>query len=171
MIRTSINPNTGKIEFRRDNFVDLFGTVNLADINRTYITDISLMSRPIIRTNPSYPTVNNDPILRKKVVKYFFNKLVDDWLYGSFSDVGKYVIVKDGKAEFSKITSESDNTMNDIKARYITEEIFTKHDLLEVIDKDVRKQNVNWFDLRTKHKSDLKDYIHGKIKKHLIKLL
>lgn len=174
MIRTALNTSTGKIEFVRDNYVDYLPLVNTSmGTNNVFIDDMNLMPRTIIRTNPSYQTVNNDPELRKKVVKYFFTRLSEDWLFGAFNDVNKYLTVKDGKVDIVKSLKDvgKSGDMTDLKVEFVLEEVFTKHDLLEVIDKYVRHRNVNWYDLKTEHKGNLKDYIHGKLKSHMRKLI
>jgi hypothetical protein len=171
-MRTFINPETGSLEFAQDYGIDYFPLATTSA--SVLIADSSLtLPRPIFRTTPSYQSVNNDPELRKKMTKYFFQKLQDDWLYASFGDVAKYLTVVDNKVTFSKSLSEmgKNGEMTIEKVKFIVDEVFTKHDLLEVIDKYVRRRNVNWYDLKTKHKADLRDYIHGKLKNHMRKLI
>jgi hypothetical protein len=129
--------------------------------------------RAVFRTNPTISDVNDDPELRKRMTKYFFHKFKNDWLYQSLTELQKYLEIKDGQVQFVKsIDSYSKtNESSDQKIKFIHEEVFTKHEMLTFLDKYVRKYNVNWYDLKTKHKHDVQDQLQHKIKNHMKKLV
>jgi hypothetical protein len=178
MIRTYIT-HDGELKFVQDLNVDYSPMIHTVmnsnnNVNGLLITDPSYLApRPIFRTKNSFEGVNNDPELRKRVTSYFFDKFKDDWIYSSFKDLGKYFDVSNGEIMFVKNLKEysKDMEMTKSKARFLTEEIFTKHNILNVIDKYVRHRNVNWYDLKSKHRTDLKDYIHGKIRNHMRRMV
>lgn len=122
--------------------------------------------RTIIRTRPSIETdVNNDPELRKKVVKYFYGQ-VEAWMFGGFRDLADYFTEKNGTVTLGK----SNDGMTSAKSDFILNEIISKSTILKILDKYVRRKNANWYDLKTKHYDSVKSYIHTKIKSHIRKL-
>ena len=132
-----------------------------------YTADIGYSGpRTIIRTQPTIQSdVNNDPDLRRRVVKYFYEKF-EVWLYGSFKDLGNYFSDNNGNIT----AKQSSDGMTPNKAKFILKEVITKSTILKILDKYVRRRNVNWFDLKTKHYDSVKDYIRTKVKSHVKKL-
>lgn len=161
MPRSIMTPN-GLI-FIQDLNIDNDPLINTSVTNngRMFIADMHNTPRTLIRTQPSYSDVNNDPDLRKRMVKYYYGK-IEVWLYGAFKDLGSYVVEKNGEASLGK----GDVSMTPAKARYLMEKIIRKSVVLTILDKFVRRRNVNWFDLKEKHHSDLKEYIYTKLKSH-----
>ena len=139
-------------------------------VNNGYIYTAELgqpMPRTLVRTQPSYSDVNNDPELRKRMVKYFHGK-VEVWLYGLYRDLGDYVVEKSGNVELG--TSKGESTMTPNKAAFLMDKVIRKNVILSILDKYVRRKNANWYDLKEKHMSDLKEYIHTKLKSHIRKI-
>lgn len=167
MLRTFMSD--GKLQFVYDvntSYNPIFSTYVNSN-NDLIIADPMLTApRPIFRTDPTIPDVNNDPDLRKRMTKYFYDKYKSDWVYGSFSDLYKYLVVSNGEVKLGK-SDDKDDKNDNIKAEFLVKEIFSKYDMLELLDKYVHQKDVNWYDLRTKHKTEVKDYIHRKIKKHM----
>lgn len=144
---------------------DVMLNTNLINNSNLYIPNVGYVGpRTAIRTQPSYSDVNNDPELRKRVVKYFHGK-VEVWLYGAYKDLGDYLVEKNGNVELG--TSKGETNMTPNKARYLMDKIIRRSVILSILDKYVRRKNVNWYDLKEKHMSDLKEYIHAKLKSHI----
>lgn len=164
MPRSIMTPN-GLI-FIQDTNIDVEPSsfVNVVNNGPILITDRNIAPRTIIRTQPSYSDVNNDPDLRRRVVKYYHDK-IEVWLYGSYKDFGGYVVENDDNVSLSR----GEVTMNPNKARFLMKNIIRKSVVLTIIDKFVRRNNVNWFDLKEKHHSNLKKFIHTKLKNYLRK--
>jgi len=113
--------------------------------------------------------VNNDPDLRREMVKYFYEKLKYTWLPEYFNDLYKYFVVKDGSVSYIKSIAEYDTSTeyNEIKANYIVKHIFEKIDMEALLEKYVKKRNLKWYDLKKNHKADIKEHVHSKIEKHI----
>ena len=178
MIRTFMTDKG--LEFVYDHTTSHYPFTNMTtSVLKDNKVDAVIVSNPItplpstvIRTNPSVTDVNDDPELRKRMTKYFFHKFKNDWLYQSFIDLQKYLEVKDGHVQFVKSIDEykKDETSED-KIRFIHEEVFTRSEMLKFLDKYVRRYNVNWYDLKTKHKYDVQDRLQSKLKNHMKKLV
>lgn len=145
----------------------LFNTRIITRDGISYTADIGFSGpRTIIRTQPTIQSdVNNDPDLRKRVVKYFYGQF-ETWLFGGFRDLGDLFIEKSGSVSLGK----SSDGMTSAKSDFILNEIVSKNTILKILDKYVRRKGANWYDLKTKHYDSLKSYIHTKIKSYIRKL-
>src|SRR3990172_8348480 len=75
-----------------------------SDENAPYKTSLNLTySRPIIGV---YENLNADPNIHKRLVKYYYLKTIEKWLYEDLIDVLNYVAIKDGKADIIKSMKE-----------------------------------------------------------------
>lgn len=112
--------------------------------------------------------VNNDPNLRRETVKYFYDKFKHTWLPEYFNNLYKYFKVVNGEVKYIDSLSDIDTSTDnyEIKARFIVSHIFEKIDMEALIEKYALKNRVNWYDLK-KYKSDIRDYVHHKIDKHI----
>ena len=133
----------------------------------SYIANIGYSGpRTVIRTVPTLTSdVNNDPELRKRVVKHFHGQF-EVWLFGSFRDLGNYFTDKNGTVTIGN----SEDGMTNAKANYIMSEIVSRNTILKILDKYVRRKNANWYDLKGKDSESVKKYIHTKIRSHIRKL-
>ena len=120
----------------------------------------------IFKTPITYPNVNNDPNLRKKMVKYFWNK-IEHWLNNSslYKKLYEFMYVVDDNIKFGLDNKPENTRSNIIKYDYIIKEIIHKKDLYNVLDKFCKKYNVNYWDLQELHVKDkVKKFIYSKIK-------
>jgi hypothetical protein len=132
-------------------------------------TPFYMLNNPLIRSPISYPNINNDPNLRKNMVNYFWNKLID-WFKESslYKKILKNMYVVDNKVKMGIDNKPSDINNDTIKIVYILKEIINKKDLYDVLDKFCKINDVNYWDLQELHiKKYVKKYIYNKIK-HLI---
>ncbi len=137
------------------------------------ITGYNVFPRPIFYTNSITSDVNNDPELRKKVVRFFYEKFANIWLSQSYIKLQKYLKVSNGEVTFIKSASDYDKEFvnNDKKVEFILENIFSKHELVVFLDKFVNRYNVNWYDLKTKHYEKVKSELYEKLKNHMRKIV
>ena len=137
----------------------------------------SAYAKPIFY-NPTSYDVNNDPELRKRVVRYFFDKYSTTWLPFSFIKLQKYLVSSNGNIEFiknindyNKETIIEKNIIPSDKIDFIIDNIFGKHEILVFLDKFVRINNVNWYDLKTKYNDKIKSDLYDKLKNHMKKIV
>jgi len=137
------------------------------------ITGYNVFQRPIFYTNPIKSDVNNDPELRKKIVRFFYEKFANIWLSQSFIKLQKYLKDSNGEITFIKTIDDYDKEIvnDDKKVEFILENIFSKHELLVFLEKFVNRYNVNWYDLKTKHYEKVKSEIYDKLKNHMRKIV
>lgn len=136
------------------------------------IKTVTIIPRTNYYTSNSIYDVNNDPELRR-ITTYMFNKFKDTWLPFSFIKLQKYLKNENGKIEFIKNMSEYDNKVenDDLKIDFILDNVFGKHEMVKFLDKFVRNNNVNWYDLKNKHIDTIKNNLYEKIKNTLKKIV
>ena len=127
---------------------------------------------------------DQDPELRKKVVKHFYNQLKEVYFLGKFQKLLKYVIVDENNKvrlvnSFSELQQNKNNNNNfTLRIKFITENIFSKYDLEVLISKLIAKysmlysedeDNIHWYNAKYKHASIIKKAMYKKIKYRLQK--
>ena len=125
----------------------------------------------------NYPMLNTDKKFKSKVIKYFRNEIADNWLYDDLSKLLNYLKVNDdGKVVFISSISELNNQNADSiqnmekKIRYIEDEVLDKHLIEHVLSKFVKKNGINWYDLkqhRMKVKNVFRDYLDMKFEDYV----
>jgi len=148
-------------------------TPTYSDEEKPSITGYNVYPRPIFYTNSNYSDINNDPELRKRVVRYFFEKFSTVWLPYSYTKLQKYLKNTNGEISFIKTIGEYDKEIinDNAKVEFILENILSKHELLVFLDKFVNKNNVNWYDLKLKHIDKIKSELYDKLKNHMKKIV
>jgi len=190
MLRTFIDKN-GSIQFIQPNTFNtnqMYNILNypnypnysnlLVNKDDTDNDFVYSFQKPIIYTNniSNISNVNNDPELRKKVVRYFYDKYANTWLPFSFMKLQKYLISTENNIEFIKNINDynkelSNNTISSEKIDFIIKNVFGKHELLVFLDKFINKNNFNWYDLKTIHFDKIKSELYDKIKNHMKKIV
>jgi len=178
MLRTFIDFN-GNIQYipNTSDYTNSFYANSLYTndlIQNNLLDSISYYSpRPIFYTNSSVVDVNDDPELRKKISRYIYDKYINVWLPFSFIKIQKYLTNTNGEINFIKNMKEYEQGENndDLKIDFILENIFGKHEMIRFLDKFVRINNVNWYDLKTKHIGTIKDELYNKLKNHMKKII
>lgn len=91
---------------------------------------------------PLDPTLNlNEDInVQNQVTKYFYYKTLDAWLHDDFTDV------------LDKVKSKE-------KIKYIEENVFSKHDMKQILKQFRKETDTNWYDMQ-KNKMFIKDIVH-----------
>ncbi len=144
--------------------------------------NISVITPPITNIRQiSFP--DNDPELRRKVVKYFYDKLKDIYFHGKFQKLLKYIVIENNTPRLVKSYEELQKNIdnkNDISIRikFITENIFSKYDLEVLISKLIQKYgmlfsddeyNMHWYNAKNKYSNKVKKAMYKKIKYRLQK--
>tara|TARA_Y200000002_G_C22675037_1_gene661677 strand:+ start:19 stop:681 length:663 start_codon:yes stop_codon:yes gene_type:complete len=132
---------------------------------------------PIVTNNiVEYENLNNDPVLIKKVTKYFFEKTMNSWLYSDFEDLLSYLIVDKNKVKVISNKNEikknkKDNNIKTIemKVNFIADYVMTKYDMKSFLKKYSLKSGLDLWKLK-ENKSYVKKSIYKKIKSKLKKL-
>lgn len=131
-----------------------------------------MLDNLVFRSNIAVPNVNNDPNLRRNMVRYYWSKL-KTWLTESstYKKLYKYMYVVEGNKVKLGIDQKPESKANDIiKYDYIINDIINKKDLYNILDKFCKINNVNYWDLQEINvKNKLKKYIYVKIKHVLMK--
>lgn len=134
-------------------------------------------SKPLIGF---YNTIDDSPEIRQKMVNYFYDLLRDDWLLDDINDVLNYFTYRDGNV--SMIKDLSDYNPNNIskdtdkiaeaKVKYITKNILTRYNVLDVLTQFVRGTGTKWVYLPSNTfflKQAFKEYLVKEIKRKLKK--
>jgi hypothetical protein len=144
--------------------------------------NLSVITPPITNIRQiSFP--DNDPELRRKVVKYFYDRLKDIYFHGKFQKLLKYIVIENNIPRLVKSYEELQKNIdnkNDISIRikFITENIFSKYDLEVLISKLIQKYgmlfsddeyNMHWYNAKNKYSSKVKKAMYKKIKYRLQK--
>lgn len=156
------------------------GAIGTGGTGQTY--NLSVITPPMTNIRQiSFP--DNDPELRKKVVKYFYDRLKDIYFHGKFQKLLKYIVIENNiprlVQSYEELQKNIDNK-NDISIRikFITENIFSKYDLEVLISKLIQKYgmlfsddeyNMHWYNAKNKYSSKVKKAMYKKIKYRLQK--
>jgi hypothetical protein len=156
------------------------GTGTVPGTTQSY--NLSILTPPITNIRQiSHP--DNDPELRKKVVKYFYDKLKDISFNSKFQKLLKYIIVENDKARLVKSyeelqQNEKNNSNMTARVNFIIDHIFSKYDLELLISKLIQKYgmlfsddeyNMHWYNAKNKYSSKVKKAMYKKIKYRLQK--
>jgi hypothetical protein len=102
---------------------------------------------------PSYLDLNKDQRVHERMTKFFYYKVIDDWLYDSMVDVLKHLkfdndkqVSKTSKNDEDYTTKETQESV-EAKIKFIETEILKKKDMYRILTKLVRESRLNWYDL------------------------
>lgn len=125
-----------------------------------------------------YETIDTNPSVRLKLTNYYFDILRDDWLLDELNDILNYLVVEDNKITLIKniddykptnILKDSDQ-IAEKKIKFIEKNIFTKYDLVDLLNKFTTQTKTKWVNLPENEfylKQAIKHSITKKIKKML----
>lgn len=164
-----LNPN---INFNPLNNLDQYNSLNkLNFINK----QIQLQNT----INKNY-NLNSDKNVQKTVSKYFYYKIIDEWLYKELFSLLGFVDLKDNKPKLIKSMNDysvekmASETNSDIELRveYFESEIITKKIIRQILKKIVKRMCINWYDLDKKEnvvKKVFLEYFTNLLKETIIK--
>ena len=126
---------------------------------------------------------DNDPELRRKVVKHFYKELKEKYFIDKFNKFFQYIIIENDEPRLVKTYEEykkNENNFTDSnkKIKFITENIFSKYDLEVLISKLIAKygmlnsddeNNMHWYNSKNRYAGLIKKAMYKKIKYRLEK--
>ena len=153
---------------------DTSSVIISSDYNLPSLYDYKLYSLPVISSYKTYFDVNNDPELRYKVYKFFYQEYKEMWLKYDYTKLVKFFININDEIKMVKSMDEYHNNTNEKdtkKYNFILKNIFGKNEMLVFLDKFVKKNNLKWYDLKRNFEDEIKSGIYYKIKSHIKKLI
>jgi hypothetical protein len=102
--------------------------------------------------------LNSDKNVQKTVSKYFYYKIIDEWLYKELFALLAFVEIVDSrprliksidKYSVEKLASESDENIEK-RVGYFESDIITKKIIKQILKKIVKRMCINWYDLDKK---------------------
>lgn len=99
--------------------------------------------------------LNSDKNVQKTISKYFYYKIIDEWLYKELFSLLAFVEITNDKPKLiktmdkysvEKLTLESDENI-DKRIYYFESEIITKKIIKQILKKIVKRMCINWYDL------------------------
>ena len=119
--------------------------------------------------------VSDNPDLKRRMTKYFYEKTFNKWMYSDFNDILQYLAIRGNKVvpvASKKEYSNNKDTLETLnqKIDFIVDNIFSKYDMKSFLNKLVMKSNIKWFDLKI-HRDAVKDAIYKKIRSEVKKLV
>lgn len=148
--------------------------VSQEPVNSTskYLPSLNLgYSTPLVGI---YENLNADPNLQSRMVKYFYFKTLDKWLYDDLDDALNYLTSKDGKIDIlsnlndykmSTVEHDSDLIIKK-KIEFIEEYFLTKSMVSNILTNLTEESDIQWVNL-AKNEYIVKKFIG----KYLIKQL
>lgn len=133
-----------------------------------YITSVNLdYTKPSVGV---FENLNADPRIRKRIVKFFYYKILDNWLMDDLVDILNFFTIKDGKVDLIDNISQyeplgSYNESEEIKEKkidFIEDFFLTKSFVSRVLDEYVNNTKTNWYEL-PKNSYFIKDIIAKKL--------
>jgi hypothetical protein len=117
-----------------------------------------------------YPVLNKDPIFQAEVIRYFRNKIVDNWIYEKLKPLAEYFVVdgNSGKARWRNKNEEKDeNTITAIakKAEFIKDYVLTKKMIRKILENFIVENDISWYDLKKLQKELEINFLIGLDKK------
>ena len=116
----------------------------------------------------SYPDINNDIEMRRKIVNYFYNVINDSWITYYFSNLLKYFIIENNEIKLIKslnnLSDIKDN--NSLKKNYILNKYLKKSNIERLINRFRKINDINWWEVK-KYQDKFAKYILAKLKYHL----
>ena len=119
--------------------------------------------------------VSDDPDLKRKMTKYYYEKTFNKWMYSEFNDILQYLAIRGNKVVPVASKNEYSNNKDTFetlsqKIDFIVNNIFSKYDMRSFLKKLVMKSNIRWFDLKI-HRDAVKDAIYKKLRSEVKKLV
>jgi hypothetical protein len=149
-------------------FYNPFEPTKKIEVTMSSDTDTDSPYLTSVNTTYSYPSMavyknlNADPKVRKRITKYFYFKILDDWLNDELSYVLNHLKHKNGKVKKKKVNIKHKENKDKLNVRkkksaYIENHILKKKHVYKFLDKYTLKHKINWYDLISKHETSLID--------------
>ena len=141
------------------------------------IADKPVSSIPLVYVNESSKNSNigNDSDVKKSVIKYYYYKLLEKWIFDDMVGILAFVKLNENKKpsfitssddfDIEKTSKESKHIL-EIKIDFIKEAFFTKDFVKKILKKIIAKNSVSWYDLYD-YESNVKKSLYLKTLKYL----
>ena len=158
-------------------YVDYISTIDRSSDDQVWILpSITFKTEPLLYA--SNDPLNEDPRYRKEVIKHFYTRLTEKWLYKypSFKSLLKYFKTerKGSNVRVSLIDNIDDASRSNVDDRdkkyvfkYIEKVFITKKFIRRVLTEYVKTTHIKWYDLYF-NTSTLKDLFVHKLKKLIV---
>ena len=135
-----------------------------------YYADPLIYSYPTYQ-NVSYLDINADKDLHKKMTKYFFSKLYNEFVPESYSRLLNFVKLSEKDIQLVKSASDAKNNVTKEadfgeKINYLSDYIFTKKDVYAELYDYVERKRVNWWDLKY-YSNDIELYLVKQLERRI----
>jgi hypothetical protein len=143
------------------------------------IPSFNIISTQTYRTPLFYfDDVCNTSNIKEDIVKIFYYKFLDKWLYDDDASMYllKYLKVSGNKVELVSNKKNTDDYLKnnqeviDKKVDFIEHNLFSKEELYEILKKFVSGTHISWCDL-TKHKLFVREAIEKTLEKKMKRLM
>lgn len=139
------------------------------------VTSVNLAySKPLIST---YEDLNADRRVHKKMIKYFFYKTLDKWLYDELSEILNYFVIKGDRVElisnlsqFNSATGHDSQASADKKVKYIENNVISPKFMSKILYKYVQETGTHWYDL-TKNEFFIRQVLKRALSKRIRKAI
>lgn len=116
-----------------------------------------------------YSELNEDKTVIKTVTKYYYYKLLENFLLTDMNDLLGYLKVSGNSVHFIKSKKEYSNKLSpekieEMKILFLEENFLTKKMIYNIIKKYVNKHNVAWYKIQNDEKG-FKSFLHQELKK------
>ncbi len=122
----------------------------------------SVIDGPLRVVKPLYPrtpiveyqNLDNDPTVRRRMMKYYYNKIHGKWIMDDYDKLHKYVKVQNGKAGLIKNLSSyqkgevaAKNTK--LKIKFLLDNYAKKEDIKRYLHQYIKDSQGHWYNLGT----------------------
>jgi hypothetical protein len=129
-------------------------------------------------TNPGivvpYENLNRNKDVINRLVKYYYYKTLDKWLYDDINGLLRYLKVSGNKVHVIKSEDDRDKDISqedcDKKIQYIEDEIFSKDDMYDILMKIQQETDIELIKL-SKNEFVVIGYIKKWFKRHFQKMM
>lgn len=122
---------------------------------------------------PQSLDLNQDRRVHERYTKFYYYKVLDDWLYDDMNDLLMYLKYDKNTKAVSKAGNDRSGERDsqeavDAKIKFIEDTMFKKSDMYYILTKLVEESKINWYDL-PKVESAVRDVSRNWLKKQLKK--
>lgn len=123
---------------------------------------------PRMITSGFYKDLNKDKSVQKTLSKYYYYKILDNWIYKKLFPLLAFVDISSDKPKLiksmedydvNKLSSDSESNIEK-KVRYMEKYIITRDMVRHVLKKICLDNQINWYDLN-KHENKIKNVFYN----------
>ena len=139
-----------------------------------YVTSINISySKPLVSV---YENVEADTRIHRRVIKFYYGKTVDEWLYDELLDLLNYLTVKGDKVDvISSMSKYNPTTVDkdsqeiiDKKVDFLEKFFFKKTDMAKILYKYIKETGTSWYNLGKNEyfiRQLIKDFVRKRLRR------